>query len=235
MFDFELGDDLELIVETARSFAQEELLPGLRDHEAARAVSSEIRKSFGEIGLAGLEVPEDLGGAGLGAVARVLVNEELAAGDAGAALALDPLGAALYPLLELGGEAALDDFALPLLEAEGSRAVLVFAEDAELSLSSNSVSGRVPWVPSDRVDLLVLLQRGGAVVVREGIEISELRGSGLRAAGASELRLDGAPIVARFEGAAAAERSLARARLYIASLMVGVMRQAAEFSREYSL
>ena len=47
-----------------------------------------------------------------------IVNEELAAGDAGAALALDPLGPALYPLLELGGEEALQQFALPLLEVE---------------------------------------------------------------------------------------------------------------------
>ena len=37
MFDFEYGDDMDLIVETARSFATDELLPKLRDHESARA------------------------------------------------------------------------------------------------------------------------------------------------------------------------------------------------------
>ena len=222
MFDFDLGDELELIAETAKSFAHEELLPRLRDHEVAREVSAEDRKRFAEIGLAGLELPEDLGGAGLGAVARAVVNEELAAGDPGAALALDPLGPALYPLLELGGEPALREFALPLIEVDGSRAVLVFAEDAELSVT-DTVSGSVPWVPADRVDLLVVLERGGALVVREGIECEPLRGSGMRAAGASELRLAGAPIAARFEDPAAARRSLARSRLYLASLMVGAV------------
>ena len=125
MFDFELGDDLELVVETARSFATDELLPALREHEQQRAIGPAIRKTWREMGLAGLELPESLGGAGLGALARALVNEEIAAGDAGAALALDPLGPALYPLAEVGGEAALETFARPLLEADESRAVLV--------------------------------------------------------------------------------------------------------------
>jgi len=234
MFDFELGEDLELIVETAKSFAQDELYPQLREHEGARAVQPTIRKTFTEIGLAGLELPESLGGAGLGALARALVNEELAAGDAGAALALDPLGPALYPLLELGGEVALQQFALPLLEAEGSRAVLVSQADAKLEIG-DTVSGQVPWVPSDRVDLLVILRDDDALVVRDGIELEELRGSGLRAAGASELRLKAAPVEASFCDPQGAARAKARARLYMTSLLVGVMRQAAEFSREYAM
>jgi len=234
MFDFDLGEDLELIAETAKSFARDELLPTLREHEDARAVQPAIRKTFAEIGLAGLELPESLGGAGLGALARALVNEELAAGDAGAALALDPLGPALYPLLELGGEQALQEFALPLLEVEGARAVLVSVDDAELEIG-DEVSGWVPWVPSDRVDLLVISRGDDALIVRAGIEIEELRGSGLRAAGASELRLKAAPVVARWSDRLGAARAKARARLYMASLLVGVMRQAAEFSREYAL
>jgi alkylation response protein AidB-like acyl-CoA dehydrogenase len=234
MFDFELGDDLELIVETTRSFAQDELFPKLREHEGARAVEPAIRKTFEEIGLVGLELPESLGGAGLGAQARALVNEELAAGDAGAALALDPLGPALYPLLEIGGEDALQEFALPLLELDGARALLVVEADAELEVG-NEVSARVPWVPSDRVDLLVILYGDEALVVREGIELEELRGGGLRAAGASELRVKAAPVVARWSDPPGATRARARARLYMASLLVGVMRQAAELSRVYAM
>jgi alkylation response protein AidB-like acyl-CoA dehydrogenase len=164
----------------------------------------------------------------------VLVNEELAAGDAGAALALDPLGPALYPLLEIGGEDAVREFALPLLETDAARAIFVDAADAELEVGT-TVSGSVPWVPSDRVDLLVLLRDDEAIVVRDGFEIQELRGSGMRAAGASELTLTGAPIAARFEGRAQAARARARARLYFASLLVGVLRQAADFSREYAI
>ena len=234
MFDFEFGEDLELIAETARSFATEALFPKLREHESARAVDATVRTSYAEMGLAGLELPESLGGADLGALARVLINEELAAGDAGAAIALDPLGAALYPLLEMGGEEAVREFALPLLEVDAARAILVDDADARLEVGA-TVSGSVPWVPSDRVDLLVLLRDDDAIVVRKGIETHELRGSGMRAAGASELTLTAAPIAARLLGRAEAARARARARLYMASLLIGVMRQAADFSREYAV
>lgn len=234
MFDFERGDELELIVETARTFATEELQPRLRDHERERAIAPEVRRAYTEMGLAGLELAESEGGAGLGAVARVLVNEELAAGDPGAALALDPLGPALYPLLEVGGAEAVRRFALPLLGIPGARALFVIEEEAELRVDG-ALSGSVPWVPADRVDLLVVQREDEVLVVREGIACSPLRGSGLRAAGACELRLEAAPIAARLRDAEGVRRARARARLYVASLLVGVLRHAAEFSRAYAL
>jgi alkylation response protein AidB-like acyl-CoA dehydrogenase len=89
-------------------------------------------------------------------------------------------------------------------------------------------------VPADRVDLLVWLRPEGAVAVQEGISLRPLRGAGLRAAGASELTLEAAPVRARFAGAEGAVRALARARLYAASLLVGVLRHTAEFSRAYA-
>ena len=43
MFDFDLGEDLELIASTAKSFATEELFPKLREHENARSVEAAVR------------------------------------------------------------------------------------------------------------------------------------------------------------------------------------------------
>ena len=235
MFDLGIGEDLEILVDTARSFAQSELAAQLRVSEATRQVAAELRRSFAQIGLARLELAESLGGAGMGALARALVNEELGAADAGAALALDPLGPALYALAELGGEAALHRFAVPLVEREAARGLLVYARDAELEIGATAVSGTIPWVPAERVDLLVLLGVEGAVAVESGFELAPLRGAGLRAAGAAQLRLAGAPIAARWLGCAEAARALGRARLYTASLLLGVLRQAAQFSREYAL
>ena len=235
MFDLDPGDELGLLVETARSFAEEELAPRLREHERARAVDPAVRSSFSQIGMAGLELPETLGGAGLGALARALVNEELAAADAGAALALDPLGPALYALAEHGGEAALRDWALPLLERDGARALLVTSGDTALEIGANAISGRIPWVPADAPELLVVLEPDGALLVADGIHAQPLPGAGLRAAGAAELSFDAAPIAARWHDPAASGRALARARLYVASLLVGVLHKAAEFSRAYAL
>ena len=235
MFDFDLEPELELIARTAADFAAAELAPRIREAESARGVAADVARRFSETGLAALELPESLGGAGQGALARALVNEALAAGDPGAALALDPFGPALYALREVGGEEAVRAHLAPLLEAPGARALLVFEADASLSEASGRVLGSVPWVPADRVDRLVVLGRERVLVLRDGVERTALRGAGLRAAGASELRLDGARVEASWRDAKGAARALARARLYTASLLVGVLHEAAEFSRRYAL
>jgi alkylation response protein AidB-like acyl-CoA dehydrogenase len=235
MFDFALEDELELIARSSADFAAAELAPHLRDAEAARLVSPAVARRFAETGLAGLELAEALGGAGQGALARALVNEELGAADPGAALALDPLGPALYAVREVGGADAVRTHLAPLLGAEGARAVLVSDADAALSEANGRVLGTVPWLPADRVDLLVWLGPERVCVLRDGIERTALRGAGLRAAGASELRLAGARVVASWRDAKGAARALARARLYVASLLLGVLRETAEFSRRYAL
>jgi alkylation response protein AidB-like acyl-CoA dehydrogenase len=235
MIDFSLDPELELLRDTARSFAQQRLRTHDRAFEAARGVDVATRDAFTEIGLTALEWPAPLGGAGLGAFARALVLEELGAADAGAALALDPLGPAFYALAECGEEAALQAIAQPLLERPGARAVLAWNGAARVAPRDGRASGVLPWVPADRVDLLVLLDGDTVTVIDEGIALSPLRGAGLRAAGASELRLDGAPVRAWWVNPRGARRALARARLYTASLLLGVMRAAAEFSRDYAL
>src|SRR5439155_1057216 len=80
VFTLALSDEERLIQETARRFARDRLLPELRAHERARAVPPEVVREFAGLGLAG--------GEDLGAFARALVLEELAAVDPGAALAL---------------------------------------------------------------------------------------------------------------------------------------------------
>ena len=125
MFDFGLDAELELIVQTSAAFAAAELAPqDPRGRGRARRRSA-VAKRFAETGLAGLELPEALGGAGLGALARALVNEELGAADPGAALALDPLGPALYALREARRRGGAARALAPLLERTGARAVLV--------------------------------------------------------------------------------------------------------------
>ena len=235
MIDFALDPELELLRDTARNFAQQRLRPRDRAFETARGADVATRDAFTEIGLAALEWPEALGGAGLGAFARALVLEELGAADAGAALALDPLGPAFYALAECGEEAALQAIARPLLDRPGARVVLAWNGGGRVALRNGEATGVLPWVPADRVDLLVLLDGDAVAVIDGGISLSPLRGAGLRAAGASELRLDRAPVRAWWVNPHGARRTLARARLYAASLLLGVMRAAAEFSRDYAL
>ena len=224
-----------MIQETARAFARDHLRPRDREFESARSVAAQVRQLYRDVGLAGLELPEALGGAGLGALARTLVNEELAAADPGAALALDPFGPALYPLLAFGGPDALRAHALPLLARPGARAVLAIDLLPRLQTVGGRARGVLPWVPADRVDLLVVLERERAYLVEEGLHPTALRGAALRAAGASELRVEGVAHPADWVSTPRARWALAHARLYVASLLVGVMRAAAEFSRAYAM
>jgi len=235
MIDLSFDPELELLRETARLFGAERLRPRERESEAARGVDDATRRAFAETGLAAVEWPESLGGAGLGALAHALVLEELGAADVGAALALDPLGPAYAALVELGEEAALHAIARPLLERPGGRAVLAWNGERRVELRAGTASGAIPWAPCDRADALVLLDADSAAVVEAGIACAPLRGAGLRAAGAAELRLERAPVRDWWVNPRAARRALARARHYIASLLVGVMRAAAEFSRGYAL
>ena len=48
---FQLGDEMELLVETARSFANDSLAPALRASEEAREVAGPIRDAYAQIGL----------------------------------------------------------------------------------------------------------------------------------------------------------------------------------------
>ena len=235
MIDFELDPELSLLQETARSFARDQLGPREREHEKAREIGAGVRERWVETGLAGVELPEAFGGADLGPLARCLVLEELAAADAGATLALDALGPSLYALRECGGADALDEFARPLLETPGARGCLAVDGAGAVRIRSGRAEGALAWLPADRVDLLVVLREHDALVIRTGFELEPLRGAGLRAAGASAVRLSSARIDARFPDPAAVRRARARARLYGAALLVGVMRVAAQASRDYAL
>jgi len=94
MIAFSPEEDERLLVDSARGFAREVLRPRLREFEAARAVAEDVRRSFHELGLAGMDLPSELGFAGVPLLTRALAEEELAAGDLGAAFALDALGPA---------------------------------------------------------------------------------------------------------------------------------------------
>lgn len=235
VIDFDLEPELELLREAACRYGGEHLRPQERSAERDRHVAEPAARTAAEIGLLGAAWPECLGGADLGALARVVVLEELAAADPGAALALDPLGPALHALVELGAEPALRAWAAPLLARPGARAWLAWNGDGRVTLRQGRATGRLPWIPADRLDLLVVLDADGAAVLDGDLRLAPVRGAGLRAAGASEVTLDGAPVRAWWVHPRGARRALARARLDAAALLVGAARAAADFSRAYAL
>lgn len=235
MIAFELHDELKMICDTASSFARAQLSDSMRDHEANRQLPEAVHRDYEELGLHILNLPKAVGGLHLGELARVVVNEELAAVDPGAALALDRISLALEVVAKFDGSEAAEALATACLEDPAFYAQLVVVPDDSCSFDGDSLSINIPWVPTKKVDLVVLLNCKGACVIREGIEISTLRGSGLRAASAVEISLKNAPIAMQWKNSEAASKALASVRLYVASLMLGAMRLGCDFSREYAL
>src|SRR5437660_9490151 len=104
MFDLTLTDEQTALIETARDFTRNEIIPvaGRLDEEGH--FPTEIcRKAF-ELGLINLEIPEAYGGLGLSCLSHSLILEEVAYGCAGVntTMAANMLGA--MPLLIAGSE-----------------------------------------------------------------------------------------------------------------------------------
>ncbi len=141
MVTFDLGDELSQIQTTVRQFAVKQLRPKLRAIEKG-GVSDALRGAYAELGLTGVEWPEAAGGQGMGTLVRVLIEEELSAGDIGACFALDAPGAASQLLLALGTPAA--HAALKGLQQSGGRAALAAAEEGKANDDFRTTATRTP-------------------------------------------------------------------------------------------
>ncbi|MEM7309730.1 MAG: acyl-CoA dehydrogenase family protein [Planctomycetota bacterium] len=80
--DFQLDEDLTMLRDMARDFADAELVPRATRHDRQEKLDPEILPKLGELGLLGLTVPEEHGGAGMGNLALCVVLEELNRGCA---------------------------------------------------------------------------------------------------------------------------------------------------------
>jgi alkylation response protein AidB-like acyl-CoA dehydrogenase len=78
----------EAVREVARRFARERLAPRARDRDRNETFPAAELRELASLGLLGVNVPEELGGAGVGAVAYSLAVAELAAADASVAVTL---------------------------------------------------------------------------------------------------------------------------------------------------
>jgi alkylation response protein AidB-like acyl-CoA dehydrogenase len=77
--DFQLSHEQQLLQETARKFAQSELVDLARQvEENDEPPGIELRRQFAEMGFLGANLPEEYGGAGMSHLDAVLVLEEIA-------------------------------------------------------------------------------------------------------------------------------------------------------------
>ncbi|MEA2475630.1 MAG: butyryl-CoA dehydrogenase [Thermoleophilaceae bacterium] len=84
MIDFELTDEQRLIRETARDFADREIIPVARDNDRNEHFDLELVRKLGEMGYLGPIVAEEYGGRGLDYLTYGLIVEEIGRGDSSA-------------------------------------------------------------------------------------------------------------------------------------------------------
>jgi butyryl-CoA dehydrogenase/short/branched chain acyl-CoA dehydrogenase len=84
-----LTDDEKLFQSTVRTFAREELRPYVREMDEAGVFRKDLIRQFFEMGLMGIEIPEDYGGQGGTFFQAILAVEELSAVDPSAGVIVD--------------------------------------------------------------------------------------------------------------------------------------------------
>jgi alkylation response protein AidB-like acyl-CoA dehydrogenase len=86
--DFRLSDEQVQIQQMVRDFAVSEIKPNLAEWDEAQHFPVDTFKRAGELGMLGVTIPEEYGGAGLSYIDYVNVIEELGVVDSGFALSV---------------------------------------------------------------------------------------------------------------------------------------------------
>jgi alkylation response protein AidB-like acyl-CoA dehydrogenase len=259
--DFRADDVQRAVQQSARAFARARLAPGARERDRSGRFPDELVREMGGLGLLGVTVPEDLGGAGAGAVAYALALMELAAVDCSAAVTASVTNMVNEIISRWGteeqrrrccprlcsGEWLAGAFALSEPEA-GSDASAI-ATRARRSGSGWVIDGQKQWITSgDVAGVYVVWARTGPE------EISAFlveRGTPGLSAGRREEKMgqhasptvplilegcavpEGAMLGRQGEGLRVALSALDGGRVGIAAQAVGVMDAALEASLRY--
>ena len=80
--DFELTDEQRLLQDTVRRFVDDRILPNAIENDIAHRLDRDAIDGLAELGLLGIVIPEEYGGAGLDFVCEALACEEIERGEA---------------------------------------------------------------------------------------------------------------------------------------------------------
>ncbi|SSC70723.1 unnamed protein product [Ciceribacter sp. T2.26MG-112.2] len=83
---FDLGEDVSALRDTVHAWAQDRLKPIAAEVDRANSFPNALWKEMGELGLHGITVSEDYGGAGMGYLAHTVAVEEIARASASISL-----------------------------------------------------------------------------------------------------------------------------------------------------
>jgi butyryl-CoA dehydrogenase len=172
--DFELTSEQQMWREAVHDFADKEVRSRARETDEKAQFNWEAVRKMGPLGLLGLNVPEQYGGAGVDAVSAAIAIEELgwACGSTALAIAAHN-GLACAPIAQFGSEALKEHWLPRLASGEGKLGSLALTEPgagsdlaggvrtaAVLEGDSWILDGQKMWTTNASVaDLIVTLCR----------------------------------------------------------------------------
>jgi len=167
-----LDVDFEIIRDQFRKFADAEITPHAHDwHLKDELIPLKILEQMGELGVFGLTIPEEFGGAGLGKTAMCVVSEELSRGYIGVG-SLGTRSEIAAELILTGGTEAQQAYWLPKIASAEILPTAVFTEPntgsdlgalrtrAVKEGEEYIVTGNKTWIThAARADVMTLLVR----------------------------------------------------------------------------
>lgn len=240
---FTLNEEQTLLKDAARDFCREQApvtrLRKMRD-EKKNGRDPTLWAEMAAMGWAGILVPEEFGGAGLGYVGLGIVLEQ-----AGRTLVASPLHSTALvgaSALLLGGSDAQKAAWLPKIAA--GECIVAFAIDesahhapgkSALKVAGGKISGAKTYVADGHIaDLFVVAGKDGLYLVKAdaaGVTRRELITVDSR--GAADVTFENAPAEPLNGGAALVEQVRDRAAIGIAAEMIGQALEAFEITSEY--
>lgn len=255
MIDFQATEEQQLIVETVRQFAANEVRPRARDCDEERKLPDDVLSRAHELGLVANALPAEHGGGGeRSAVTAALIAEELAWGDLSLALAILSPSLLALPVAEYGDDAQRGRW-LPAFTGDRFVPGSIAWVEPEVRFDPMAphtrvrrdgdgavLDGRkcfVPWLDGGEALLVVAAGETGPetwIVPRnaDGLHAEPERNMGIQALPTAELRLDGVRVPASARLDADPQRLLAQGRVALAASAVGVARAAFEIARDYA-
>jgi alkylation response protein AidB-like acyl-CoA dehydrogenase len=240
---FTLNDEQRMLKESAREFFREQApvarLRKQRD-EKKNGRDPELWREIGALGFAGVIIPEEFGGAGLGYVALGAVLEE-----SGRTLVASPLHssalAGASALLLAGTDAQKKEW-LPKIASGEVIATIAIDEGAhhapaksKLKFEGGKLTGAKQYVADGHIaDLIIVAAADALHLVKAnatGIDRRELVTADSR--GAADIKFEATPAEKMNGGADVIDAILDRARIGLAAEMVGQASEAFEITSEY--
>ena len=143
--EFSLSDDQREIQSLAREFGQAEIEPNAATWDREHGFPPELIGKLAELGLMGVCIPEEYGGAGADFLSYILVLEELSKADAGVGVTVAVhTSAVTLPILTFGTDEQRSRFVPPLARGESVGAFALTEPEA----GSDAGSLRTAAVPA---------------------------------------------------------------------------------------